>query len=101
MNEPRARANILEALATGDDALFRALLDAGFKEAAREAAAESHALGLEVADGRASEERSSYTFGVAGLVIGVNEAHDRCRSSAQATTYWHPERLGRPGSSQP
>lgn len=49
--------NILEIIEKRDSCLFIEVLDKGFKKAAREASARSHALGLEVADGRAAEDR--------------------------------------------
>ena len=47
--------NILEAIANGDRRQFLEILDKGVKAAARKASEESHALGIEVADGRALE----------------------------------------------
>lgn len=50
--------NILEAIAKGDRHRFLELLDKGVKDATRQAAAESQALGLPVVDGRASSRGS-------------------------------------------
>lgn len=47
-----AAANILSAIEAGDQAQFLRLLDEGVREATRVASAESHSLGLRVADGR-------------------------------------------------
>lgn len=52
-----SRPNILGVIESGDFDLFIEVLDSAFKEATREASARSHALGLEVADGRAAEDR--------------------------------------------
>lgn len=52
-----ARPNILEVIESGDIDLFIELIDDAFKEATREASLRSHAMGLEVADGRAAEDR--------------------------------------------
>lgn len=49
--------NILEVIESGDFDLFIEVVDKAFKEAAREASARAHALGIDVADGRAAEER--------------------------------------------
>jgi hypothetical protein len=49
--------NIFEVIESGDFDLLIEVIDEAFKEAAREASARSHALGLEVADGRAAEDR--------------------------------------------
>ena len=52
-----AAMNIFEAVATRDARTIIAIVDPAFKEAAREASQRAHALGIEVADGRADEER--------------------------------------------
>lgn len=49
--------NIFEIMQSGDKELFIKVVDEAFKAAAREASCRSHALGLEVADGRVEEER--------------------------------------------
>jgi hypothetical protein len=51
------RPNIFEVIRSGDAELFIKVVDEAFKEAAREASWRSHALGINVADGRAEEER--------------------------------------------
>ena len=49
--------NILEAIANGDSRRFLEILDKGVKAATKRASEDSHALGLEVADGRAAKQR--------------------------------------------
>lgn len=49
--------NIFDVIESGDFDRFLAMVDEAFKTAAREASMHSHALGLEVADGHAEEDR--------------------------------------------
>lgn len=51
------RPHIFEVIERGDADEFIRIVDAAFKAAAREASFRAHALGIEVADGRAVEER--------------------------------------------
>lgn len=51
------RPHIFEVIERGDTQEFIRIVDEAFKAAAREASFRAHALGLEVADGRAEEER--------------------------------------------
>jgi len=54
------RNNILRAVESQDSGAFLAILDDAFKQAAKAASAESHALGLDVADGRRCDPRAEY-----------------------------------------
>lgn len=56
-NGMTVRPNIFEVIESGDIDLFIEVVDSAVKQATREASARSHALGLEVADGRAAEDR--------------------------------------------
>lgn len=49
--------NLFKLIETGDFERFLEVLDDAFKTAAHEASVRSHAMGLEVADPRAEEER--------------------------------------------
>lgn len=51
------RHTIFDAIESRDAARFIEILDKAFKQATREASFRSHALGLNVADGRAEEDR--------------------------------------------
>jgi hypothetical protein len=49
--------NIFELIEKREFETFVEVVDKAFKEAAREASKRAHAMGLEVADGRAAEDR--------------------------------------------
>ena len=51
------RPHIFEVIERGDAEEFIRIVDEAFKTAAREASFRAHALGTQVADGRAEEER--------------------------------------------
>lgn len=66
--------NILQAIEDGNSERFLAILDAGFRSAARKASEESHALGLEVADGRAREGSKSGLYPVLQLIAQIRRS---------------------------
>ena len=60
------RPHIFEAIQRGDTEEIIRIVDEAFKAAAREASFRAHALGIEVADGRAQEERRGRSVKPAG-----------------------------------
>ena len=60
------RPHIFEVIERGDAEEFIRIVDEAFKAAAREASFRAHALGIEVADGRAEEERTGRPVNPAG-----------------------------------